>query len=465
VRQWFPRTIAGQLVTLLLAALILSQAITVVLFFGERDQAVREAWQEEFFARVALVSRLVEANPTLAASVTSAVSSRWQHYRVRDEKSPSSAPMNENDLELATKLSAYLDGPQSDGVRLRASQQVRASPSLWRWFEGAIDALFGGTGDEELDKEPFLVIDVPLKDGRWLNVELPVRDRSVPWALLPVASAALMGIAILIIVAVLVRNITKPLRKLAVAADSLGRGQSLPPLEVSGPDEIRRVTIAFNTMGERLTRFLADRTRMLAAISHDLRTPITAARVRAEFIDDDETRQGIVSALEEMKTMTEATLSFARDEAVEEPSRMVDLCALIESITDDQADLGRPVTFEASGPLPFRCRPASMKRAITNLVENAVRYGGFAQVRVSKGADNVTVVVEDNGPGIPEDKLSEVFAPFVRLETSRSRETGGVGLGLAIVRSVVLAHGGTITLSNRSEGGLRAVIVLPHQAA
>ncbi|WP_137387656.1 ATP-binding protein [Rhodoligotrophos defluvii] len=462
--RWFPRTIAGQLVFLLLAALILSQVVTVAMFFGERNQALREAWREEFFSRVASVAKVIEDTPANADSITSAVSSRWQVYRVRPAPSIEGAPASAGDVELAKRLGAYLNPQAAADVRLRSRYNGDGQrPAILRWVDQATGALFGWGADEG-DDDAVMAIDVPLRDGRWLNVELPLRRPSSSWALLPLASAALMGIAILAVVVLMVRSITKPLRSLATAADRLGRGETLPELEVSGPDEIRRLTSAFNEMGARLTRFVEDRTRMLAAISHDLRTPITALRVRAELIDDEETRRTMIANLDDMKKMTEATLSFARDEATDEPSRTVDLAALIESVTDDMVDLGHAVSLEERGPLPYRCRPASMKRAFANLIDNAVRYGGAARVKVETPDDEIRVIVDDDGPGIPEDKLTHVFAPFVRLETSRSRETGGAGLGLAIARSVVLAHGGTIALQNRAERGLRALVRLPLRA-
>jgi len=463
VTRWFPRTIGGQLIFLLLAALVLSQVVTVAMFFGERDQAVREAWREEFFSRVASVAKVIDDTPGSADTITSAVSSRWQVYRVRPAPRDDSSPSSANDIELTRRLGAYLDPQAAAGVRLRSrGDGQERPPAVVRWLHQATGALFGWPNDDD-DDESVMVIDVPLRDGRWLNVELPLRRPSVSWALLPLASAALMGIAILAVVVLMVRSITKPLRNLATAADRLGRGEAMPQLEPTGPDEIRRLTAAFNEMGARLTRFVEDRTRMLAAISHDLRTPITALRVRAEFIDDDETRRTMIANLDDMKKMTEATLSFARDEATEEPSRAVDLTALIESIVDDMTDLGHPVAFAEGAPLAYRCRPASMKRAFANLIENAVRYGNTARVKLESGDDGITVIVDDDGPGIPEDQLTQVFAPFVRLETSRSRETGGVGLGLSIARSVVLAHGGTIVLENRPEGGLRAIVRLPRR--
>ena len=193
-----------------------------------------------------------------------------------------------------------------------------------------------------------------------------------------------------------------------------------------------------------------------------LRTPITTLRLRAEFVDDEDLRMRMIGTLDEMQAMTEASLAFAKGDAAGEPTRVVDLAALVESVVEDLAAQGLDAALAgepARAVLP--CRPMALRRALTNLVENATRYGGEARVRVARCGGDVAISVEDRGPGISETELKRVFEPFVRLEGSRSQETGGAGLGLAIARSAVRAHGGDITLENRADGGLRAVMVLP----
>jgi signal transduction histidine kinase len=251
---------------------------------------------------------------------------------------------------------------------------------------------------------------------------------------------------------------------LAVAAEALGRGQAPAPLDEVGPSDVRATVQAFNRMQARLRRFVDDRTRMLAAISHDLRTPITSLRLRAEFIDDEDTKARILVTLDEMQKMVEGTLAFAREEATSEPTRTVDLAALVESTVLDLADLGAEVTFADPGRIALACRPVALRRAVRNLIENAVRYGERCRVRLDADRDEVRIVLEDDGPGIPEDERERVFEPFVRLEASRSQATGGIGLGLAIARSIVRAHGGDIALANRPAGGLVVTVTLPPAA-
>jgi signal transduction histidine kinase len=306
-----------------------------------------------------------------------------------------------------------------------------------------------------------LLISARLDDGRWLNVGMSVPEPSPRWALPSLLSMAVMAVALSLIVIFTVRRITRPMAQLAAAAESLGRGEAVTPLLEQGPLDVRQATRAFNQMHDRLQRFVQDRTRMLAAISHDLRTPITSLRLRAEFVEDEESRAKILETLDEMQRMTEATLAFAREEAAREDTRTVDLGALIESLCEDLTELGLDVAFAGAPKTPYPCRSLSLKRAIRNLVENAVAYGQRARVGLESAGDEFRIVIDDDGPGIPEADFERVFAPFVRLEESRSRETGGIGLGMAIARSVVRGHGGDITLANREGGGLRAVIHLP----
>ena len=300
---------------------------------------------------------------------------------------------------------------------------------------------------------------MPLSDGRALNVAYYKAMPSI-WATHLPFSLALTAVLVSLVGVLTARRIAQPLGRLTKAAETLGRGEAVMPLRESGPNDIRRTAEAFNLMQERLHRFVTDRTRMLGAIGHDLRTPLTTLRLRAELVEDRELQERMLDTIDEMQAMTEATLSLARQEATLEETRTIDLSALVESVCDDLAELGQPVRFIAGDRINYRCRPDGLRRTIRNLVENAVRYAGQAEVRLVTRNSNVEIVVEDDGPGIPIDKTEEVFAPFFRLEGSRSRETGGVGLGLSISRAIARQHGGDIVLSSR-EPGLRAVVVLP----
>jgi hypothetical protein len=275
-----------------------------------------------------------------------------------------------------------------------------------------------------------------------------------------------MTVAAVLLILWAVARLMRPVRLLAAAADRLGRDVNAPPLEETGPVEVRTAAHAFNEMAARIRRFVADRTQMLAAIGHDLRTPITRLRLRAEFMDDDEQRRKMLADLDEMEQMIAATLAFARDDAAAEPASPIDIAALCRTVADEAAD-ARPELAEAisySGPerLVVRARPVALKRAMANLVTNALAYGGAARLTLSPPEGGaVRLAVEDDGPGIPASEMENVFAPFRRLEGSRNRETGGTGLGLTITRNILRAHGGDVTLRNRPGGGLTAVASLP----
>jgi len=300
-----------------------------------------------------------------------------------------------------------------------------------------------------------------MQDGRWLNLESGLSPQDVGWKLPALTWFGLMVLGLGMVVIIMIRRITRPMAALAAAAERAGRGEAIEPLAEVGPIDVRQTTSAFNRMHDRLQRFVKDRTQMLAAISHDLRTPITSLRLRAEFIEDDETRNKILETLEDMQRMTEATLVFMREEARVEPTRLVDLPALIESVVADFADLGHDATFLPSDQLSYPCRSVGLKRALRNLVENAIRYGKRVEVELITNDSGVTIMIDDQGPGIPERDIERMFRPFVRLDESRNQETGGIGLGLAIARSIVKGHGGDISIQNRTEGGLRAMITLP----
>jgi signal transduction histidine kinase len=224
---------------------------------------------------------------------------------------------------------------------------------------------------------------------------------------------------------------------------------------------MRQATHAFNDMQTRIVRLVEGRTRMLAAISHDLRTPLTLLRLRAENLPEGEERGKILATIGEMSGMIGSVLDFVRNDISLENRRRTDLTALLESIIDDMKDAEIPVTMQPSAPVIYNCYGASLKRAMTNLIDNAVKYGRTARVAICETPTRVKITVEDEGPGIPEHELGRVTEPFYRVEDSRSRETGGTGLGLAIAVSVIEAHGGELKLANRREGGLRAAVWLP----
>ena len=272
------------------------------------------------------------------------------------------------------------------------------------------------------------------------------------------------GVAIVVVAVLLLRWATRPLRELALAAERFSLDQIPQPLNETGPAEVRRAARAFNTMRERIQRLVSERMQALAAVSHDLRTPITRLRLRSELMEDEATRDLVDADLAEMESMIDSTLEFLRGGVSSEAIRPIDIVSVIETIVDDHADQGHSVSLIGISQGRVLGRLLSIKRAFWNVIGNAVKYGGQARVAIAEIPSGLAITVEDDGPGIPDGDRERVFQPFVRLEESRGRETGGSGLGLTIARAVVRAHGGEITLANRPEGGLRVTIILPQLA-
>ncbi|MBL8642756.1 MAG: HAMP domain-containing protein [Rhodospirillaceae bacterium] len=309
-------------------------------------------------------------------------------------------------------------------------------------------------------------VSIMLNNGEWLNAEHFYERGLPPWLETVLLQSAVTFAIMMIFVIPAVGLATRRVRELARASDKHGRGEDLEPLPEKGTTEIRQLIQAFNGMSHRLRRFVQGRTEMLAGISHDLRTPITALKLRTDLVDDDENRERMQKIIDEMHHLTEATLLLARDDSFTEKSDLVDLSSLIEGICDDLTDAGIDATAHVERGINLTCRPYSLRRAIRNLAENGAKYGNRARIHLDQDDGNVRIMIDDDGPGIPEDQMARAFKPFVRLEGSRSRETGGAGLGLAITRGVILNHGGEIKLSNRpvtatDGGGLRATITLP----
>ena len=307
--------------------------------------------------------------------------------------------------------------------------------------------------DDDRDEPDWFTASVALADGRWLNVAVDPPPGAPAWGAAFVAIFLLSALGIAAVAVLTGRRMAKPMRGLAAAAGRFGRGEAVDDLPEAGPAETRETVRAFNLMRARLDRYVRDRTAMLAAVSHDLRTPITSLRLHAEFVEDAETKAKILAALDEMQRMTEDALAFIREDMQrEEDADGGPACARGQHRPPTSRRSGTTSRSRTPAGCSWACRPAAMRRALRNLLENAAGYGGRATVRIERDTDELRVAVEDEGPGIPEAELERVFEPFVRLEASRSRDTGGSGLGLAIARGIVRGHGGDIRLEKPGGG-------------
>lgn len=473
--RFWTRSLTGQLIGFMLLALTLSQGISFLIHWDERGHALAAAAKEEFLVRTASVAQLLETTPEVHhPEILRAVATNYSRFWVTRGGSPDDLAAWKKDAwsHLSQPLPAKGEpGPAAPATP--ATEASNSSDSLvgmeavasdsrgWDELAASAWALGRSARYARLDHGYGSGVAVQLQNGTWLNAAFAKPSYGSFWMSQSTISLAITALGLSLIAILVARRIARPMRRLAFAAEAFGRGEETARLPEDGPVEIRRTAEAFNRMQERLKRFVADRTSMLAAIGHDLRTPITSLRLRAEFVADEEMREKILATLDEMQAMTEATLAFAREEATGEATRVIDLTALAESVCDDLADLGGKVTFFESGKVAYRCRPAALRRALRNVIENAVRYGECAKVGLALSEDWFEITVDDEGPGIPEVEFERVFAPFFRLEGSRSRSTGGVGLGLSIARTIVRSHGGDIVLTNLRGCGLRVTIRLP----
>ncbi len=456
----FFMSLRGQLILLLVGVLLAAQIVALLFFVDERSMAVRAALGFEATGRAASVTRLLEEAPSeLHGAILRAANSPLVRFEMADL--PAIERHNDGDSgPVEERIRALLEDPFRREIRVDVHEVEGTILPLPHLSPEMANMHSNMTGGDMSALE--MSVSVALTGGQWLNVQTRFERPPLQWTwgstlAFVLTAAGLLAAGFWFLMA----RITGPLRDLAVASERLGRGEDMRPVEPTGPTEVRDLTAAFGIMQERLTRFVEDRTRMLAAIGHDLRSPLTALRVHSEMVDDEETRDHLVASVEEMQGMLDATLSYARGVSASEPSERVEIGQVLTGMNQVM-----PTQFAlAPGPdLTISVRPFAFRRALRNLIENAQRYGGGAQVAFEEQDGAVVIEIADQGPGIPEDQLEEVFAPFQRLDSSRSLDTGGHGLGLSIARSILRAHGGDVSLANVPGGGLVARVILPIDA-
>lgn len=464
MKRLWPRSLFGQTLLVLLAGLIVSQLFGAWIYSMDRSQIVRAVGGTVIAQRIVNLTRLVaEAPADWRARIVAASSD--DTFTVALAVELPAAPLADADAPTADALRELLveqlsaDGSIVPQVVVSAPRGMLAGLAERMLANNPMARDFGGLGPFAGFRE--LQVAVPLADGRWLSFTTALPDSGGAFSARFFVSMAIMA-AITVLVAIwVVRRVTAPLTTLSRAAQRLGEDIKAPPVPEAGTVETRQAAQAFNAMQARLRQMIEERSQMLAAISHDFRTPLTLLRLRVESVEDAIERDRMLATIADLDAMVAATLAFASDSTRAAPRRPTDLTALLASIVDDLAEGGLAVTMAEAVPAIYPCDPPSLKRALTNLIDNAVKYGGSAAVALRGLAGEIEVTVDDDGPGIPEAELMRVFEPLYRLESSRSRETGGMGLGLAIALSIVTAHGGRLALANRAEGGLRARVTLP----
>lgn len=423
----------GRVVAILLLTVLIEFGVSTLLYeratqFSIVDDEARRLAEHLVISRRLLERRAPPARPAMASQLTT------DRYSVQWAPRPAFPPTDPHAAATRGQIIAWEPSLATTELRLRLVLPGRSS------------VVTGG---------------LRLSDGSWLEFRTlePVAKRD--GASQRILLALIPAVALMLIGGMLLRRTLLPLRRLADAADQLGTPGAAVQVEEEGPAEVRRVVGAFNRMQARIQRLIVDRTDALAAVGHDLRTPLARLRLRSDRIDDDDLRTAIAQDLEEMDAMVASVLAFLGGDGEPEAPRRIDLAVLCATLVDDAADHGHDVRYEGPDHCEATIRPIGIKRALGNLIDNALHYGTRVTVTLAETARAIHLCVEDDGPGIPPEKLASVVEPFVRLDTARHRDTKGFGLGLAIVVQAAEADGGRLNLSNRAAGGLCAEIVLP----
>ncbi len=462
----FPKSLFGRLVLVLLSGLVLAQLLTAFILLRDRGQVLYEAVRQNLIVRTAGIVRLLD---TLTPTERQRLLPLLSGPELQIVLSPQALPSE--DAEPDSRLAAdvvrlQLQSRIPERREIRVSVEGSVMPST---MQGMHRRMMGGPpmsgpwayarGVHAMAR--YFRIQIELADGSWVRFERGLPEEMFDWPVTLLIALSVLLLSVILLSLFGVHSIVRPLRELRQAAEGLGKDIHQPPLELTGPSEVRETARAFNTMQQRLKNYIEDRAGILAAVSHDLKTPLTRIRLRTELMDDDELREKTQKDLDDMETMVTATLDFMRGTETGETSQRIDLMALLESVQQDAEEAGKPVSIEGRIVSPYTGKPLALKRCLVNLVENAVRYGGSCEITVEERERDVVITICDRGPGIQESMLEKVFDPFVRVENSRAQHTGGSGLGLGIARNIARAHGGDLTLSNRPEGGLCARLLLP----
>lgn len=442
----------ARIALILLAGLVVSQAVSLWLNWGERTTVVSQARGFNVAVRIADSVRILEAaEPAKRATIVSTLQS--DDFQV--------TPIDEDQVAPHVPRGQI---PGAIAQRLGSEREIRSTGmgggmGMGNGFGQGMGGMHGAGRMQNANVARGF--DVRLNDGQWMRfVALP--ETAAP--ALPNAFYFQLALSLIIVVAVVlfaVRQATRPLQTLALAADKLGRDLDSAPLAETGPAEMQRAAQAFNQMQSRIKRLIDERARALAAVSHDLRTPLTRLRLRAELVDDETLREQMANDLDAMTAMLDATLDYLRGLQENEALRPIDINALLDSLAADAQVVGREVAVAGHAVAPYRGRLTALRRALQNLIDNAIKYGRNAAVRIEDDGATLQLIVEDSGPGIDPAELGRITEPYYRPDTARRSDTGGSGLGLSIVRDIALLHGGELRLANRPEGGLSATLWLP----
>jgi signal transduction histidine kinase len=464
-----PSSLFGRLLLFLTGGLVVAQLLSAAILLQDRDQALYHAIGDHVAQRIAAIVELLD---TLDQSERERLVAALDLPPTRIHLDlPWQADLEPDERYHTTLFRALLKrqlGPDRP-FRVEVNDDLPPPPERLRRF----NADQSWPRLDETDRPPRrrnqpmmlglrnFIVQIRLRDGATMTFQQVLPEDLIAWPARLLLILVVLLVSVAVLVALAVRTLTRPLAALADAATELGQNIHRPALAETGPLEVRRAAQAFNLMQSRLIRYIQDRDRILAAVSHDLKTPITRLRLRTELLEESPLREKFQADLDEMQQMAQASLDFLRGGETSEPLAALDLDALLEALREDAEDAGQELRIAGSARQPLRCRPLVLKRCLTNLIDNALKYGQQAEMTVADAPDRLTLTLRDHGSGIPKAELERVFEPFYRLESSRSRDTGGVGLGLSIARNIARAHGGELTLRNHPQDGLEAVLELP----
>lgn len=431
-------------------------AVAVTLALVGLFQTFGGVWSHESLEQSGLLNeaadivRIIEAAPPTTRPVLTAAASTdvfqvgWYPAGSRAAESLEAAPRGDgHDQNVQRTVSAYV---QRAVVILRPDRTGSVPPGI--------------VYDRSRPLVPYMLA-VQLNDGSWLVFSVMNRSWGMPWFYRWAIWLCFLAVSITIVTWFAARQFSKPIERLAAAVRQFGLNPQAPPIAETGPKELQEVVKTFNAMQAQIQKFVGYRTMMLAAISHDLRTPLTRMRLRGEFIEDPEQQARLFRDVDEMQSMIDEALAFFRDDATAEETTTFDLPHVLLTIANDYADQDIDIAYAGPVHAVYRGRPFALKRAFTNLIDNAAKYAKTPEIELSCEETGLIVAIRDRGPGIPPDALDNVFRPYYRVDKSRNRSTGGVGLGLTVAQAIVQGHGGEIILRNRPEGGLEVRIVLP----
>lgn len=464
MKHLLPKSLIGQLLALVAVTLLIAQGINIVLLYrGAQNQ------------------KIVEASVSAVGRITGEIERmNDRRFRERPPRRDDRPRRRRNRPSVTTESAISVGQPRLSVVEERAalafenmgvtvlavkvSRVDRLPPDMINNVVGrgrGRQQTLRAVGYRNLPNaiDGYVLMSAQIADGQWMNIASVVRDRNPRLVRTLLFQTAVIYLILLIPLIWLGRNISRPLKALTKAAEDFKPGASAP-IDESGPPDTRQLIAAFNEMNDRVGAMLDEKDVMLGAIGHDLRTPLAALRVRVESVADDAERERMVAGIGDMDRTLDDILSLARLGRTDDTAEPTDISALIETVADEFTDMGADVSFTRSGRLTGNIRATLIRRALRNLIGNAVTYGKQAAVSVDKDGDRLVIHVDDAGPGIPDDQIVAMFEPFARAEKSRNRETGGSGLGLTLARAIVRDHGGDIVLENRTDGGLRASLIL-----